>query len=770
MVRLLGLQAHNFKKLRLDSPIQFSDGITLVTGLNESGKSSLLDAILYALFGRVIRPPKAKNEDLVSYGATEGLLALDFEIGDRRFRVTRRIHRTKPTRATLEEVNPNRSTRMLAIGQEKVNDEIVRLLGGVTYQEIVSSTVVAQKELGNIIRLGKEGREHIINVFLNLESFNEVQADLSEERKDLEGTPARPGRVRVELEKLDILKKALDEFTGNQVERTRLLQENADLTRTNQELQTELREKEAFHMNLSEYEAVIRKRESLDLQLEGKRALHGNYQGHSDRLRKEFEEIQRELGKFAGYEEAEPLLRKVKELIETGRTQSLGLASAERSWRAVDQEVKELERKYSTVDRLKIKSQESQLQKPIYPYLAAAGLFFAASIVAFIWTDFLVGVGLVVLASVPASIAAIRLNAKISVAKHQSILGDLRYLEEKKRELSILEAHYGMLRKELRSTEAEIERLCIACRLYASIFTTQENVGSLAAAQSTLEAADRDRERREGLQVKLQTIREEMGKLPSDAAIEDLRREIENLERQVNELVLPKLPEGIVFTRELLSTIQIDREELGRRIAVAQKQIEQNLERVANLDQYLAQHRDIVAKVQSQEQTAKNLERRLEVIRCASEGVRGTAEALRNRIRPSAQAYMSAILPSLTSSRYRHVILDEDYNLQVWDPEAGEYRPREVYSGGTEDQLLLAMRLAFALALLPEVKGQKPEFVFLDEPLGSSDDVRRSGIIEYMASDLAKKFRQIFVISHVGGLEEYAQNIISLDDGRIVRS
>ncbi len=327
-----------------------------------------------------------------------------------------------------------------------------------------------------------------------------------------------------------------------------------------------------------------------------------------------------------------------------------------------------------------------------------------------------------------------------------------------------------MLRKELRSTEAEIERLCIACRLYASIFTTQENVGSLAAAQSTLEAADRDRERREGLQVKLQTIREEMGKLPSDAAIEDLRREIENLERQVNELVLPKLPEGIVFTRELLSTIQIDREELGRRIAVAQKQIEQNLERVANLDQYLAQHRDIVAKVQSQEQTAKNLERRLEVIRCASEGVRGTAEALRNRIRPSAQAYMSAILPSLTSSRYRHVILDEDYNLQVWDPEAGEYRPREVYSGGTEDQLLLAMRLAFALALLPEVKGQKPEFVFLDEPLGSSDDVRRSGIIEYLASDLAKKFRQIFVISHVGGLEEYAQNIISLDDGRIVRS
>jgi exonuclease SbcC len=129
---------------------------------------------------------------------------------------------------------------------------------------------------------------------------------------------------------------------------------------------------------------------------------------------------------------------------------------------------------------------------------------------------------------------------------------------------------------------------------------------------------------------------------------------------------------------------------------------------------------------------------------------------------------MASILPALTSSRYRAAILDENYGLQVWDPEAGEYKPRDVYSGGTEDQFLLAMRLAFALALLPEVKGQKPEFVFLDEPLGSSDDVRRSGIVEYLASDLSKKFKQIFVISHVGGLEEYAQNTITLDDGRVV--
>ena len=61
MVRLLSLQARNFKKLHLEHPIQFRYGLTLIAGLNESGKSSMLDAILYALFGRVIRPPRAED-------------------------------------------------------------------------------------------------------------------------------------------------------------------------------------------------------------------------------------------------------------------------------------------------------------------------------------------------------------------------------------------------------------------------------------------------------------------------------------------------------------------------------------------------------------------------------------------------------------------------------------------------------------------------------------------------------------------------------------
>ncbi|HYY90942.1 MAG TPA: hypothetical protein VE955_03050, partial [Candidatus Dormibacteraeota bacterium] len=83
------------------------------------------------------------------------------------------------------------------------------------------------------------------------------------------------------------------------------------------------------------------------------------------------------------------------------------------------------------------------------------------------------------------------------------------------------------------------------------------------------------------------------------------------------------------------------------------------------------------------------------------------------------------------------------------------------------DQLLLAMRLAFALALIPQAKGRNPEFLFLDEPLGSSDKVRREGILSLMRGELSENFRQIFLISHVGDLEVEADAVIEMDNGQV---
>lgn len=767
MVRLLALQARNFKKLQLRDPVQLSDGITLITGLNESGKSSVLDAILYALFGRVNRPPKAKNEDLVAYGASEASVNLDFEVGERRFRVSRHLSKTKPTRATLDELRMNASTHALANGQEKVNEEIVRLLGGITYQEIVSSTVVAQKELNKLIELNKDDRRKIINAFLNLESFNVVTSELVEERRDLEGSGSRVGRLEAEQEKLGLLKREFDEFQRNNQEKMRLAAENSKLTESAKDLQARFNEKDRTYTDLRKYETSLKTRESLVSQQASKKKILDDHRTRTERLNKEIGAARQDLERFVVYDKVQPVLAVVRDRLERAKSLHLETSAAERSLRDLDQEIIVLNRELASKDRAKLRESTGQLEKPIMPYVLLCALLFVGGLVALTFGILMAAIAMMVAALFPAIMAGVRLKATASLAKHQLVLGDLRYLDAKSQDLASAKRRFTQAKEELDSTERELAALCGTLQTYGEGFNFPLQPEAVETAQSIMDASGKALQSREALRVRLHTLEDEAGKRPSEAELSAFERESMDLQQRLSELEFPALPDGISFAPELLSDSLSARDELAHQLTTAQNRIEQNIQRMHELDKYAAEHGDVPTRVQSQEQIVGELDHRLRVIKRGIEGIQSTGESLRNRIRPNVQGYMSAILPALTSSKYRAAMLDEDYNLQVWDPEAGEYRPKEVYSGGTEDQFLLAMRLAFALALLPEVKGQKPEFVFLDEPLGSSDEVRRSGIVQYLADDLSRKFKQIFIISHVGGLEEHVQNIITLDDGKL---
>ena len=202
--------------------------------------------------------------------------------------------------------------------------------------------------------------------------------------------------------------------------------------------------------------------------------------------------------------------------------------------------------------------------------------------------------------------------------------------------------------------------------------------------------------------------------------------------------------------------------------------IVENLEAIRNTNETIGklaksveEKKELPNQFEAQQKTVRALERRVRVVHDARMGIEKTSESLRTRVKPSVEHYMSMFLPSVTMNRYKIVSLNEDYNLSVWDAEAGELRAREVFSGGTEDQLLLVMRLAFALALTPEAKGTRPDFLFLDEPLGSSDDIRRDEIVQLLKTELAQYFKQILLISHIQGVEQDVDHIVRLEGGRI---
>ena len=99
----------------------------------------------------------------------------------------------------------------------------------------------------------------------------------------------------------------------------------------------------------------------------------------------------------------------------------------------------------------------------------------------------------------------------------------------------------------------------------------------------------------------------------------------------------------------------------------------------------------------------------------------------------------------LTNGRYSDFEIAEDLTSTV--NVQGGYRPREVFSGGTQDQFLIALRLAFTKSILDSRVAADRYCLLMDECISSSDEQRRQGVFEVL-DQMKETFPQIFIIAH----------------------
>lgn len=217
----------------------------------------------------------------------------------------------------------------------------------------------------------------------------------------------------------------------------------------------------------------------------------------------------------------------------------------------------------------------------------------------------------------------------------------------------------------------------------------------------------------------------------------------------------------------------------------------------SNQDDLKKQREDLIGKIKSRENEIEKLEKKLKVTcRALDENncklaveeleqrrdicheakliINGVRERMLSQVLPSTISYMQLILPLLTTGRYHYAELDStSYKMRVWDARAGEqgeYVQKDFFSGGTQDQFSLALRLGFALAALPQELGISPGFIFLDEPLSAFDRQRTNALIKLLTEgEIAKRFDQVFLIAHDRTFETCPfPHYIRLADGRVV--
>src|SRR5256712_10261560 len=385
-MKLLSLYANNFKKLKLKQPLLFTEGIILITGLNESGKSTILDAILYALFGRMIRPSqKPGNDEIISYGASDCTVKLEFAIGPNKYRVTRKVHKTRTGRRLIQELKTDSTTRNLATSFSETTDEVERLLGGITYDEIVASSVVAQKDLERLIKQRLDDRRKVINIFLNLESFNKVQDQLDNERTGIEGTTRTPGHLTVERQGLETLNEQLKEYEETGVQLVNLDAKVEKLTKDQQQQEKRFADTNTLYKTLNEYGEAFKQRDSLQREIEDKSLLTNNLQqqlASVDAQRAELSKAEAEVKKYADLAEAENAITRTSEVLEKVRSAELQKEQFEEREQRLQVQIAETNRNVRSADESQIAS--STKPRRIWSYLISTAAFGAGVILSFI--------------------------------------------------------------------------------------------------------------------------------------------------------------------------------------------------------------------------------------------------------------------------------------------------------------------------------------------------------------------------------------------------
>lgn len=165
------LEIRNFLPYRSPDAIRF-DGIHLacLTGANGAGKSSLLDAITWALWGQA----RAKrDDDLIHQGQQDMLVQLDFEQEGTLYRVVRKRARARRAASSLDLFVFQENGTPTLINEPSLRDtqaKINRLLR-LDYETFVHSAFLQQGKADAFTVINPAERKRILSDILGLESW-----------------------------------------------------------------------------------------------------------------------------------------------------------------------------------------------------------------------------------------------------------------------------------------------------------------------------------------------------------------------------------------------------------------------------------------------------------------------------------------------------------------------------------------------------------------------------------------------------------------------
>ncbi|MEM3690354.1 MAG: hypothetical protein QXZ40_01330, partial [Candidatus Micrarchaeia archaeon] len=225
--------------------------------------------------------------------------------------------------------------------------------------------------------------------------------------------------------------------------------------------------------------------------------------------------------------------------------------------------------------------------------------------------------------------------------------------------------------------------------------------------------------------------------------INELKKEVEEIEDKIEKLGFDR--KAMEERREIVKKLSVEHSRIAERVEGVRKE----LKRVEEMVKVKKEERERYEKLEMEVKKYDEIYGKLVVFQNA---VQETQKELREELVEAINSVMgsiwSIIYPYGDYKGVRLSIEENDYELQlnadgVWVSVDG------VASGGERTSATIAMRIAFAMVLVPNLG-----WLILDEPTHNLDEEGRKALGAVLSEHAPKIVGQIFVITHDEGLKD----------------
>lgn len=238
-MRPIRLELDGFASFRERVEVDF-DGVELfaLTGPTGAGKSSVIDAITFALYGSVPRyDDRRLVAPVISQGKLQARVRLDFAIGDSSYTAVRVVRRTVNGGATTKEARLERGDGSTLAGNAEELSTAVEQLIGLPFEHFTKCVVLPQGDFAEFLHARPKERQDLLVKLLDLDIYRlvaqganrrataaETRVALLTERLDHDLAAATPAALEAAAARVCELEDLLGHIDASQPELDGLLE------------------------------------------------------------------------------------------------------------------------------------------------------------------------------------------------------------------------------------------------------------------------------------------------------------------------------------------------------------------------------------------------------------------------------------------------------------------------------------------------------------------------------------------------------------------